>query len=153
MQKKLLTLCLAYEHPRILLGMKKRGFGQGRWNGFGGKVEPGETIENAARRELLEESGLTAGEMEHRGILNFEFKGDPVAMEVHVFHVKNYTGEPNETEEMRPAWFDVSAIPLDKMWPDDKHWLPLFVEGKRFEGRFVFEDMDNIIHKELVELV
>ena len=47
---KVLTLVLIREPTRILLGMKKRGFGQGRWNGFGGKVEKGETIHQAAIR-------------------------------------------------------------------------------------------------------
>ena len=39
----------------MLLGMKKRGFGTGKWNGFGGKVEVGETVADAAQRELEEE--------------------------------------------------------------------------------------------------
>lgn len=47
---KLLTLVLVVQPGRVLLGMKKRGFGAGKWNGFGGKVQPGETIEQAARR-------------------------------------------------------------------------------------------------------
>lgn len=34
----------------ILLGMKKRGFGMGKWNGFGGKIEGDETTEEGARR-------------------------------------------------------------------------------------------------------
>ena len=38
--------------------MKKRGFGKGKWNGFGGKVEEGECIEDSAVRELEEECGL-----------------------------------------------------------------------------------------------
>jgi len=56
--KKIQTLCLIHQHPKILLGMKKRGFGQGRWNGFGGKVAPEETVLEAAKREMLEEAGL-----------------------------------------------------------------------------------------------
>jgi len=48
--RKLLTLVFIIEPDRILLGMKKRGFGAGWWNGFGGKVQPDETIEEAAKR-------------------------------------------------------------------------------------------------------
>ena len=60
MKNKLLTLVLLREMGRgeILLGMKKRGFGQGKWNGFGGKVKEGESIRECARRETLEECGL-----------------------------------------------------------------------------------------------
>jgi len=47
---KLLTLLFVVEPDRVLLGQKKPGFGGGRWNGFGGKVDQGETIEEAAKR-------------------------------------------------------------------------------------------------------
>lgn len=51
--KKILTLCIIHQENKVLIGMKKRGFGEGRWNGFGGKVQENETIEEAAKRELL----------------------------------------------------------------------------------------------------
>ena len=51
--KKLTTLIIIHDHPRLLLGMKKRGLGVGRWNGFGGKVHEGETIKEAAHPELI----------------------------------------------------------------------------------------------------
>ena len=47
---KLLTLLFVLRPGQVLLGMKKRGFGKGRWNGFGGKVHQGESIEKAAIR-------------------------------------------------------------------------------------------------------
>ena len=50
---KILSLVLIRESARVLLGMKKRGFGQGRWNGFGGKVEKGETILQGAIRLIM----------------------------------------------------------------------------------------------------
>ena len=49
-KKKQFTLVFVLDESRILLGLKKRGFGCGRWNGFGGKVEAGETIAEAAKR-------------------------------------------------------------------------------------------------------
>ncbi|MCX6723644.1 MAG: NUDIX domain-containing protein [Candidatus Staskawiczbacteria bacterium] len=73
--KKIMTLCIVYQPPKILLGMKKRGFGMGRWNGFGGKVDNGETIENAAKRELREEAGIEVKNLDKVGIIDFEFKG------------------------------------------------------------------------------
>ena len=76
MNRKFLTLVLVFDNTRILLGLKKRGFGEGRWNGFGGKVEDGESIEEAAYRELTEESGVSAKKLTKRGELVFEFRGD-----------------------------------------------------------------------------
>ena len=95
---KVLTLAFVRESTRILLGYKKTGFGNGRWNGFGGKVEKGETIEHAAKRELLEESGLTADTLKKVGLLMFEFIGDPQLLEVHVFETSEYKGTPYETD-------------------------------------------------------
>jgi 8-oxo-dGTP diphosphatase/2-hydroxy-dATP diphosphatase len=148
---KLLTLCLVTQPPRILLGMKKRGFGAGRWNGFGGKVSPGETVEDAARRELQEEASLTAAAISKRGIIEFSWQGRPGILQVHVFHVDSFTGTPAESEEMKPEWFDIADIPYDEMWQDDRHWFPLFLAGKSFRGAFVFDEKDNIISQELAE--
>ena len=57
---KVASLCFLVDkkNKRVLMGMKKRGFGAGKYNGFGGKVEAGETIEEAVIRELWEESGV-----------------------------------------------------------------------------------------------
>ena len=123
----------------ILLGMKKRGFGAGRWNGFGGKLEEGESIESAAARELKEEADIEAGGMEKVGILEFSFLHDPKLLEVHVFKITDFTGEPIETEEMRPQWFAFDHIPFHQMWSDDEFWLPLLLDGKKFKGRFLFD--------------
>lgn len=149
--KKILTLCLARKNGEVLLGMKKRGFGAGRWNGFGGKVEAGETIEAGARRELLEESGLVAHAVEQVGLITFTFAEDPVAMEVHVFRVDSWEGEPAETEEMRPCWFAEEAVPFAEMWPDDKYWFPLFFAGKKFKGEFAFVGENDITSYDLTE--
>ena len=72
--KKLLTLCIIHQHPKILLGMKKRGFGQGRWNGFGGKVSSEETIEEAAKREISEEAGIFVDELKKLGLLSLSLR-------------------------------------------------------------------------------
>jgi 8-oxo-dGTP diphosphatase/2-hydroxy-dATP diphosphatase len=148
-EKKQLTLCFIRQGDHVLLGMKKRGFGEGRWNGFGGKVAPGETIEEAARREMREEAGVEVGALEKTGVLEFEFQGDPDVLEVHVFRAVDFSGEPTESEEMRPQWFRIDEIPFDSMWPDDRYWLPLFLEGKKFKGRFLFGPSDIVLEYSL----
>lgn len=119
----------------ILLGMKKRGFGVGKWNGFGGKVEGEETIEQGALRELEEESTLKASNMKRVGYLVFKMLETAKIMRVHVFDTWSFEGTIVETEEMRPKWFLESEIPYDKMWADDPYWLPLILQGKSFVGR------------------
>lgn len=154
---KVLTLCLVTDpgsgsgagSGRVLLGMKKRGFGAGRWNGFGGKVEPGETVPEAARRELREEAGIDALALSPCGLLRFTFEGDPVGLEVHVFRTSAFTGDPVETEEMRPQWYGYDAVPFDAMWPDDRHWLAEVLAGRHVRGTFRFEGQDRITDYEL----
>jgi 8-oxo-dGTP diphosphatase/2-hydroxy-dATP diphosphatase len=155
---KQLTLTIVYKNKKVLLGLKKRGFGVGRWNGFGGKVEDGETIREAAIRELQEESGVIAQEIEEIGILDFEFESDPKILQVHIFRVTDFGQEPVETEEMKPQWFDIDKIPFDSMWSDDIYWMPYLLDSKKFEGKFLFDrpsDADyqsKILSMDLIEI-
>ncbi|KAM9844137.1 oxidized purine nucleoside triphosphate hydrolase isoform 2-T3 [Aulostomus maculatus] len=98
---KLLTLVLVVQPGRVLLGMKKRGFGAGKWNGFGGKVQTGESIEDAARRELQEESGLTVDTLEKIGNIKFEFVGETQLLDVHIFRADAFHGEPTESDDFQ----------------------------------------------------
>ena len=107
--------------------MKKRGFGKGKWNGVGGKKEDGETLLQAAAREVEEEIGVEVqGEdFEERGTLLFSFEGDAQGpFLVHVFFVYRWSGEPTESEEMAPRWYSIDTVPYKDMWVDDEHWLP-----------------------------
>lgn len=157
--KKILTLCLVLKDDKILLGMKKRGFGMSHWNGFGGKLEAGETIEEAAKRELKEEANLEALDMIKMGILDFEFISNPeLILEMHIYKILEFNGEPEETEEMKPQWFSVNEIPFDKMWASDANWYPFIFKDKKFKGKFIFDKPSSadysakIINQELFEV-
>jgi len=150
MERKVMTVSLIYEHSRILLAMKKRGFGEGRWNGYGGKPEEGETIEETAIREMREESGIKISKLEKIGIMSCHFEDNPGRVfEVHYFRVLEYSGEAEETEEMRPKWFDVVEIPYDQMWPGDKFWMHEFLGGNKFRGDTYFKDKDTLIRSDV----
>ncbi|OXB82746.1 UNVERIFIED_CONTAM: hypothetical protein H355_000444 [Colinus virginianus] len=146
------TLVLVVQPPRVLLGRKKRGFGAGLWNGFGGKVQPGESVEDAARRELLEESGLTVDTLQKMGEITFEFVGNPELMEVHVFRADHFHGEPKESDEMQPQWFQLDEVPFKQMWPDDIYWFPFVLQRKLFRGYFKFQGQDTIVEHTLKEV-
>lgn len=151
--KKIQTVLVVHQHPQVLLGMKKRGFGAGRWNGFGGKQEPGETVEQTARREMLEEVGVEVEDAHEVGSLIFEFDAKPdEQIEVHFFKSTNFRGEPTESEEMKPGWFEVENIPFGQMWPDDKFWMPLLLQDKKFTGRFLFGEGDKILEMDFQEI-
>lgn len=150
--KKVLTLVLVHESPRILLGMKKKGFGEGKWNGFGGKLQPGESIEEAAHRELMEEAGITVKHLEKAGMFTETFGDDPTVLEGHIFRASGISGELTESDEMRPQWFDEALIPFDQMWEPDRLWYPYFLRGEQFHAEFYFADMDTLVSSSIETL-
>ena len=148
------TLCLLKKDNQILLAMKKRGFGEGKYNGVGGKIEEGETPEEAMIRETEEEIMVTPTQYEKVGVISFDeyYKGQKGNVIFHLYVASEWIGEPKETEEMCPKWFDITEIPYDNMFPDDKYWLPLILEGKKIKAYFHFDENWNILSKKIEDL-
>ncbi|HSX17057.1 MAG TPA: 8-oxo-dGTP diphosphatase [Patescibacteria group bacterium] len=144
------TLLFLLQDDRILLAMKKRGFGVGKWNGVGGKADPGETVLEAAVRECQEEIGVTPLEPQLVGDIEFRMSHDPAfGHHAYIFTATAWEGDPRETEEMRPEWFVVKDIPYGTMWADDILWLPYLLKGQPFHGKITLGPNDEIISKEL----
>ncbi|SDT11811.1 8-oxo-dGTP diphosphatase [Microlunatus soli] len=132
------------ELPRqVLLGEKLRGFGRGNVMGPGGHREDGETDREAAIRELGEETGViaAAADVEQVATLTFRFPADPTSDAiVSVFTAATWTGTVRASDELAPQWYDVDAIPLDRMWDDDRYWLPRILAGERLTAEFSYDD-------------
>ncbi len=117
----------------VLLGLKKRGFGAGKWVGLGGHIEPGETPPQAAAREVREESGLVVDQARLVPVasLTFLFPARPAwDQTAEVFATASYQGEPAESDEVVPRWFPLDALPLVGMWDDARYWLPRVLAGE-----------------------
>lgn len=145
---KVCTLVFLRRDDKILLAMKKRGFGMGYWNGAGGKIEPSETVEQAMLRETQEEISVTPTRYEKVAEQDFYMDTDtedPYHMYVHVFVATEWTGEPIESEEMAPKWFKITDIPLESMWQDDRFWLPPVLQDKKVVGEYTFASDNSII--------
>lgn len=151
---KQLTMLFLLQEGQLLLAMKKRGFGAGRWNGVGGKVEPDETIPEAAVRECQEEIGVTPLSYSKAAEITFDelHNGIRKQMHVHVFLCTEWEGSPRETEEMAPKWFNITEIPYDEMWSDDIFWLPKILKGKKLRCTFTMDDNDQVSSYEIVEV-
>jgi 8-oxo-dGTP diphosphatase len=125
----------------VLLQLKSRGFGQGKWNGPGGKVEAGESIEQSVVREVKEETGLAVKNLRPAGELEFIFQGrEDWNQRVHVFVVRDFGGEIKTSEEGELKWFKISKLPFSQMWEDDAYWLKDALTGKFIRMRFCFDD-------------
>ncbi len=149
------SLCLLVRGDEILLARKKRGFGLGKWNGVGGKPEPGEAILATTIRETEEEIGVTPQRLQRVATLDFFFPALPTFadwdQQVCVYLATAWSGEPHETEEVAPRWFQRQAIPYAEMWVDDPYWLPLILQGKTLYGQFLYASADRIQEYQLTE--
>lgn len=152
MKRVITNLCIIHQHPRVLLGLKKRRFGVGKWNGYGGKIEEGESIEEALHREVEEEGGIKIKDPRKLGIIEFEFPHTGLLIENHIYKAKEFIGEPVETEEMKPAWFHVEKMPFAEMWADDPYWIQMFLDDKKFKGKFIFGENEEILSYQLEEV-
>ena len=142
------TLLFVIVDRKVLLIRKKRGLGAGKINGPGGKLDAGETPQQCALREVSEELCIDAINPQSRGELRFQFIDD-YSIHVHVFVADQYRGEPTETDEAIPLWYDIADVPYTEMWADDRVWLPVVLEDSGVDGRFTF-DGDKLLEYDVV---
>ena len=144
------TLLFLLKDDQLLLAMKKRGFGMGRWNGVGGKIETNETIEQAAIRECQEEIGVTPLQLEK--VAHHTFLLPTTAFYAHTYVSRKWEGEPIETEEMAPQWFHFTDIPYDEMWQDDILWLPRTLKDEKLVCTFHFDNEDRLLSQKIEQV-
>lgn len=145
------TVVFLRRDGEVLLAMKKRGFGAGRWNGAGGKIEEGETPEECAIRETKEELGITALELLKIADITFHERhnGVPATLHGDIYECLKWKGTPSETEEMAPSWFPISELPLHTMWPDDTFWLARVLAGEKLRCTFTLDDNDEVAESDI----
>lgn len=148
---KITTLCyIINDNSEVLLIMKKRGFGAGKYNGPGGKVKAGEDPRQAAVREIKEEVGLEIADPKELGFIEFVWpKGkEDWNQRCHIYLTRNFSGAPCESEECRPQWFALDRIPYDQMWDDDQYWYPDALAGREVKKRFYFDEAGKVLRFE-----
>lgn len=148
------TLAFLRKDNKILLSIKKRGFAVGVLNGVGGKLEPNETADDALIRETQEEIGVTPTQFEKVAILHFDsyYKDEKVFYPCNVYIVTKWIGEPTESEEVKPVWFDERELPFEKMFSDDKLWLERILSGEKLECFFKFDKNGNLLNYKINKL-
>ncbi len=145
------TLLLIVKENKILLARKKRGFGEGKLNGVGGKQQEGETIDETMVRETVEEIGVVPKNYNKMAIINFDefVKGERTNVEMNIYLASDYDGKIQESDEMSPEWFSLDQIPFNQMFADDSFWLPEILKGNKLTGSFVYDENFIILDKKL----
>lgn len=145
MEVSLRTLVFLVESKenRVLLGYKKSGFGKGRLLGIGGKVEDGESVADAAIREVREEVNVSIGhdQLLDCGTVKFRFPNKPNwNQDVALFRSEIWLGSPSESDEIQPQWISIGEIPFERMWDDAKFWLPKLLNNSKVDLTVTFND-------------
>ncbi len=149
------TLCFVFDRARdsLLMIEKKRGQGAGKWNVPGGKIGIGEAAVDAAVRETFEETGLRPSGLQEVGRLEFYFPADSSSWDntCTVFTAEAWTGLlVAENDECRASWVPLSALPFEKMWDNDRLWIPLLLAGKPFHRIYRFDGKDRMVGEEII---
>jgi len=147
------TVCFLVKENQVLLCLKKKeSFGHGYLVGPGGKVETGETSEQCVVRETREEIKVAPKYPEKSGtiIFNYFHDGIPEIQEVDFYIAKEWEGDPVETDEMKPEWFDIDKVPYDRMLPTNQKFIEPMLHGKKVNGSVIFDEDFKPLSSQLV---
>ena len=147
---KLATLCYLRRDGRTLMihRVKKEGdIHAGKWNGLGGKFEPGETPEECARREILEESGLTARKLVLKGFLTFPELSHGEDWYAFVYVVPEFEGQLIDSREGYLRWIPDDELLDLNLWEGDRLFLPWLDRTGFFSGKFIYQHGQFIDHQ------
>jgi len=146
---KLATLCYLRQNGKTLMVhriKKPDDIHQGKWNGLGGKFEPGETPEECARREILEESGLRVKKLVLKGLLTFPLFARDEDWYAFVFVATDFEGSLIDSPEGVLQWIDDSKLLDLNLWVGDRIFLPWLERPGFFSGKFFYEDGALVDH-------
>lgn len=138
---KLATLCYVQKNGKTLMlhrVKKADDVHEGKWNGLGGKLEPGESPEDCVIREIREESGLKIKSPKLKGVLTFPDFAKSEDWYVFVFTASGFTGRLIDSPEGNLAWIPDRDLLKLNLWEGDKVFLPLLRRKGHFSGKFQY---------------
>ena len=125
---------------------KEQDFHEGKWNGLGGKLDPGETPEECAIREVKEESGLDLVDPRLRGIITFPMFDQVDDWYVYLFTGREFSGELIDSPEGNLAWIADDKLLDLNLWEGDSTFLKWLDQDRFFSAKFIYENKELIDH-------
>jgi 8-oxo-dGTP diphosphatase len=148
---KLATLCYVIDKKKNSTLMihrvkKENDYHRGKWNGLGGKFEPGESPEECAVREIKEESGLKVKKIKMKGFITFPMFDGKEDWYVFLFIAEEFEGELIDSNEGKLSWIPNNQLTEINLWEGDKYFIPWLFKEKFFSAKFIYENGDYISH-------
>jgi 8-oxo-dGTP diphosphatase len=146
---KLATLCYIHKDGHTLMihrNKKENDMHQGKWNGLGGKLNPGETPEECVIREVYEEAGLTITNPCLKGLLTFPAFAEDEDWYAFVYTAVQFEGELINSPEGELAWIRDDELVDLNLWEGDRIFLPWLEQPSFFSGKFVYQQGKLIRH-------
>lgn len=142
---KLATLCYLLNKETdstlmIFRNKKKNDYHEGKWNGLGGKFEPGESPEECAKREIFEESGLRVNSIRLKGLITFPLFDNKEDWYVFLFTSHNFEGEIIDSPEGTLDWIPNEKLTEINLWDGDKIFIPWLFQDKFFSAKFNYKN-------------
>lgn len=120
----------------------------GRWNGLGGKFEPGESPERCLRREVREESGLEVEHAELKGIITFPAFTRGVDVMTFVYVVRSWRGQlVPDGPEGTLHWIPTREVASLDLWSGDVVFLPWLELSGYFSARLRYDEGVYLDHE------
>lgn len=146
---KLATLCYVKHNGKTLMVhriKKANDVHEGKWNGLGGKFEPGESPEDCVIREVFEESGLRINHPHLCGFLSFPKFTQNEDWYAFVFTAREFVGQLIDSQEGVLAWIDDDQLLSLPLWEGDLTFLPWLDGELFFSAKFVYVDGRLVEH-------
>ena len=145
---KELVLCHAIKAGSILLLKSDKEPYMGRWSAPQGNINGGEPLAKAAMRNIYQQTGLLPTKVTSHGTIRlFLNNSNEYTYRIHVFSTRLFTGALKSNVDGEAKWFDMSEVPYHDMWPDDKYWTTLVMQGKRFDADFFLDEHNEKVTK------
>ena len=139
---KVSTLCYIKQNNQTLMLhriKKENDIHKNKWNGLGGKLEPGESPEDCVKREVFEESGLIIESPNLHGVITFpKFDGIDDWI-VFVYTANNFEGNLIECNEGKLNWVSDDQLLSLNLWEGDKIFIPWLSQEKFFSAKFIYK--------------
>jgi 8-oxo-dGTP diphosphatase len=145
---KEIALCHVIKNGTLLLIKAESGVNKGKWNAANAEIVQGEKPDKSAIKTLYQQTGIYANKVVDHGLIRLFLNGKTeYDYRIHVFSTKVFSGDVKPNTEGEAKWFATTDLPYYEMWADDKYWINLVLQGKKFDADFFFDEKNEKIIK------